>query len=296
MSQNLVGIAKKYKGKWYVFPETAEEVIGDKEKYIGPNDDTLLAEDKYWVKLPEDQWKRILEITSKCTLGPYNSLQEAIEKSQSDFFDGYFEYGVSTSDYIDDIKLVLTYNGKEVTEDKTEDKNPEIDVLKKRIENLEDFMDTQTRINKKLLKMLLDLETHKSAKEIKGERFSRYIQERKQRNYEDYANLCSKALENGDIVQALKIAAETELIPDKKTLEEKFYIWVKNQNWDNNKGEYIIADWFTIQPMLSRDIDGKELKKENTLYGILPLLTKKQAWAFIKANKKDLETYFRYYN
>lgn len=296
MSQNLIGIAKKYKGKWYVFPETAEEVVGDKEKYIGPDDDTCLGENKYWIQLPKDQWKRILEITSNCTLGPYDSLQEAIEKSPTDFFDGYFEYGVSTSDYIDDIKLVLSYDGEEVKEDESIDEDPEIEALKQRIENLEDFMDTQTRINNKLLKMLLSLETSKSEREIKGERLSRCIQEKKQRTYEDYAKLCNKALGNGNIMQALRIAAETKLIPDKKILEEKFYTWVKKQNWNNKDGEYIIANWFEIQPMLPRDIDGKELKKENTLYGVLPLLTKKQAWAFIKANREDLETYFRYYN
>ena len=208
----------------------------------------------------------------------------------------YFEYGVSTSDYIDDVKLVLSYDGEEVEEDESADEDPEIEALKQRIENLEDFMDTQTRINNKLLKMLLSLEASKSEREIKGERLSRYIQEKKQRTYEDYAKLCNKALGNGNIMQALRIAAETKLIPDKKILEEKFYTWVKKQNWNNKDGEYIIANWFEIQPMLPRDIDGKELKKENTLYGVLPLLTKKQAWAFIKANREDLETYFRYYN
>lgn len=296
MSQNLVGIAKKYKGKWYVFPETAEEVLGDKYKYVGPDNDIELGKDKYWIQLPEEEWKRILEITSMSTLGPYNSLQEAIEKSPSDFFDGYFEYGVSTMDYIDGIPLVLTYSGEEVEEDTSEDESLEVKALKQRIENLEDFMDTQIRINNKLLKMLLNLETSKSEREIKGERLSKYIHNKKQKTYEEYAKLCSKALDCGDIVAALRISFDTELIPEKKALEEKFRNWVKKQNWDNRDGEYIIANWFELQPMFPEDIDGEELRKEDTLYDIIPLLTKKQAWAFIKANRKDLETYFSHYN
>lgn len=94
MSQNLIGIVKEYKGKYYVFPEPAEEVVSDEQS----NGDKV----------------RYLEITKPTTLGAYSSLEEAFSRAESDFFMGYFEYGLSCSDWIDDVKLVTTYQGKEV--------------------------------------------------------------------------------------------------------------------------------------------------------------------------------------
>lgn len=94
MSQNLIGIIKKYQDKYYVFPENAEEIIGDE----------LLNGEKV----------RYLEITNSATLGPYSSLEEMYKCAESDFFMGYFEYGLACLDWLGDVKLVLTYNGKAV--------------------------------------------------------------------------------------------------------------------------------------------------------------------------------------
>lgn len=114
MSQNLVGIIKKYQGKYYVFPETAEVVVSDAERYIGPPGEEGIYDSEHYETLPEEEWKRELEITDYSTLGPYNTLEAAMKESELDFYDGYFEYGLSCSDYIDEVKLVLTYEGKEV--------------------------------------------------------------------------------------------------------------------------------------------------------------------------------------
>lgn len=98
MSQNLIGIVKEYKGKYYVFPEPAEELVSDERS----NGDKV----------------RYLEITNPTTLGPYSSLEEVYKRAEFDFSMGYFEYGLSCSDWIDDVKLITTYNGKAVDEEK----------------------------------------------------------------------------------------------------------------------------------------------------------------------------------
>ena len=97
MSQNLIGIVKEYQDKYYVFPETAEEIVGD--------------------ELSNGEKVRYLEITNPTTLGPYSSLEEAYRCAEFDFFMGYFEYGLGCLNWIDDVKLVLTYLGKVVGEE-----------------------------------------------------------------------------------------------------------------------------------------------------------------------------------
>ena len=294
MSQNLVGIAKKYKGKWYVFPETAEEVVGDKEKYIGPDDDVLLADNKYWVKKPRSEWKRELDLDSRCTLGPYDSLEEAIEESPSDFFDGYFEYGVSASDYIDDIKLVLVKDGKEVEEDKSADEDP----LERRVQNLESALKTQQCINLKLVALIsknTELIEDLSGKinlpsSPKGE------EKIYKRTYDEYANLVDEALDKGDLMKALEISFETELVSKEKTKEQlealkRIKDYYNKQNWNKRKGEYTVADWFCLQPVRSCDVDGEEITEDKTLINELPLMTRRQAWKLINDKLVDLSVY-----
>lgn len=88
MSQNLVGVVKAYKGKWYLWPEVFEEVVGDEENGN----------------------KRYLSI--KDAFGPYNDQLEAMQKGEKEFNKKYreqgFEYGVGNYDKIDGIKLVVT--------------------------------------------------------------------------------------------------------------------------------------------------------------------------------------------
>lgn len=88
MSQNLVGVVKEYKGKWYLWPETFEEVVGD----------------------AENGYQRFLSI--KNAFGPYKDQIEAINKGQKEFNKKYneygFEYGVGNYSEIDGVKLVVT--------------------------------------------------------------------------------------------------------------------------------------------------------------------------------------------
>lgn len=296
MSQNLIGVIKRYNGKYYVFPEEAEAVVTDTEKYIGPDNDLDLAKDKYWVKKPKDQWKRELEITSSSTLGPYDTYKEAVEKSQTDFFDGYFEYGVANIDYIDDIKLVLTYKGKEVEEDEPEEESS----LERRVQNLESALLTQQAINAKIVTTLVNIiealpEEPNLPSAPNGE------EKKYKRTYAEYEKLVKKAfLEGNGLVEALEIAGETELIPEKKSSSKdrdealkrvKDYYY--KQKWNRRKGYVTVADWFCIQPMDPRDIDGEELTEEDTLLHELPLMTRRQAWKLINDNIADLGTYFR---
>ena len=268
MSQNVVGVVKKYKGKYYVFPETAEATVSDTCAYVGPErkeTDNVFNLDDY-VELPQSEWKRHLEITDKMTLGPYDTLDEAVKKSQDDFFDGYFEHGVQGLDEIDGVRLILTYKGKEVEED--EEKSEEI--LEYRLQNLEDFMDTQTRLNQRFLAIMSDLSQQRNVE-----------REREKKGDEP----CEIEM-NGNKVQV-------QFYSEREVLQKQFAEWVEKQKWDTSKGEYTIAYWFEIAPMRPIDVDDEEIKRKlDTLLDVIPLLTKKQAWAFIKANRKDLERYW----
>lgn len=117
MSQNLIGVIKKYKNKWYVFPEPAEAVLSD----TITNPEILNKKEFTWDEVkekPESEWERILEITNPSTLGPYDSLEECMNKAETDFDPMFgFEYGLSTATMIDGVKLILTYKNEPVEDE-----------------------------------------------------------------------------------------------------------------------------------------------------------------------------------
>lgn len=135
MSANNIGVLRKYKGNWYVFDETAEEVVGDRENGN----------------------KRYLEITDKLTQGPYKSLDEAYKKAEQESLIGEFEYGLHHVKELDGIKFVLTYKGKEVEDDSSieDDTSDErLERLERRVENLESALETSNIIHQRLIKAL----------------------------------------------------------------------------------------------------------------------------------------------
>lgn len=113
MSQNLVGVIKRFQGKYYLFPEVAEATVGDTQRYIGPPGQQYIHEDGYYENLPEEEWERELEITQ--AIGPFSTWNEAVRVGDKEY--EYFEYGYHDLDMIDGVKLVLTYNGNPVKSD-----------------------------------------------------------------------------------------------------------------------------------------------------------------------------------
>lgn len=158
--------------------------------------------------------------------------------------------------------------------------------LEERIQNLESFMSTQAALNKRFLELFVQV-IDESKNSFQKEKV----------DFEKYNLEIQKKLENGDLIGALEFADKTELVESPISSSKGLALleikdWLKRQKWDTKRGEYTIADWFEIQPMLPRDIDGEELRVKDTLLIELPLLTHRQAYKLIKEKREALETYF----
>lgn len=248
MSANNVGIAKKYKRQWYVFDTIDEEVVGDKENGN----------------------KRFLEITDSNTLGPYQSLEEVYEKAEADSILGYFEGGIRHYTQLDGVKLVLTYQGKIVKEDRTPDREisdeEKMDLLVRRVQNLESALETISLIHKKFFygfqQLGVDLDK-KLYVETNLIRLGHKVTESSKQDYK---------LDSKKAQAALEISR-----------------YLKRRRWKVDPGAYhIITDWFGLRVMLERDIDGEEIKLENTSLYFLPALTERQAEKLLKDQKENL--------
>lgn len=163
-----------------------------------------------------------------------------------------------------------------------------VDKLNSKVQNLESFMQTQTALNKKLCGLKsIDLER---SEEDHLEEIS----------FEDYSRIINEKLNKGDLQGALNFAAaitltEEDLHPKKKAALLEIKRWFNKQKWNTQDGIYTIAYWFELQPMLPRDVDGIELRAEDTLLCELPLLTLKQAYSLIKHKREELEVYLSRY-
>lgn len=252
MSANNIGILKKYDGSWYVFDTTAEEVVGDEENGN----------------------KRYLEITDKNTLGPYPSEDIARDQAPEDSILGYFEYGVTRLIELEGVKLVLTYESREVEEDDTCDPDEEdielnnevkIAQLERRVQNLEGALKTSSIIHKRLITAL-----QKAGIEIDTE--------------------IKKPL----VVDLFELNKGAATIEDIKKIEKKINAalsiqeYISQKNWKRDlEACYLVANWFELQVMTKNDLDEELTKNETTLL-FLPLLTKKQAESLLRDQRENL--------
>lgn len=134
MSQNLVGVIKKFRDKYYLFPEVAEATVGDTQEYIGPPGQQYIHEDNYYRNLPEGEWKRELEITQ--AMGPFSTWNEAVKAGNEEY--EYFEYGYQDLSMIDGVKLILTLDGVPVKSDTEERKTSFLTYLLEDVNNIKD--------------------------------------------------------------------------------------------------------------------------------------------------------------
>ena len=111
--------------------------------------------------------------------------------------------------------------------------------LRKRVENLEDFLDTQSRINNQFFDSLRqDFDRITKLEEKIAEKpnlpYSLGKKNKKyKKTYAEYKKLVDIALHNGDLIGAFEIAATVELIPEKDKRSqalENMKTYYKKQN------------------------------------------------------------------
>lgn len=252
MSQNLVGVIKEHKGKYYLWPETFEEVVGD----------------------AENGNKRYLY--TKDAFGPYDSYEQAEEQGTKDFNKKYgeygFEYGTGNYNVIDGVRLVVVEGAECETKEYK---------IEHRIQNLESFMETQSAINKKIVKALENHDILKDEEVYKDE-FLKHL---------------SKLVEEGcvgkirDYVLNTKVKLGAKLSEEKSKALVEILSFINKHSLGLQTGGYCIANWFEIQPMKINEVD-EEVGTENTTLHYFPFylsFTLEESETIIREQLENLE-------